>query len=141
MNAGAGFSLKGNMPVVLFIYGLCFLVMGFACYVSKRKESRLSFAGDLWLLSYFGIIHGVHEWIEILLLGYSYSGEKALIIPSVANLILLAASYFFLFQFGVELVRYFYSWQYLRLLPAIFTLLLLVSTPFITAHCQTTVFT
>jgi len=54
-----------NRPLVLFVYGQTFFVMGLAIFLQSRKHSRLRLARDLRWLAAFGILHGLHEWGDV----------------------------------------------------------------------------
>lgn len=48
------------------LYGLAFFTLGVAILSRDIRFSELGIAGILWLLAVFGIIHGFHEWLELL---------------------------------------------------------------------------
>lgn len=117
--------LEVNWIILYFVYGQVFFVMGLVTGLQWRRQSHLELARPLPWLAAFGMAHGLNEW------GYIFVPLQALYLPDpvvrfmvIAHLLLLAISYFFLLQFGVELVlpllpRY----RWLRALPALFLLL------------------
>jgi signal transduction histidine kinase len=67
--------LKGTSPImqwdivlIFFIYGLAFFVMGIALALETMRVPRLAERRVLRPLAVFGLLHGMHEWLEILLL-------------------------------------------------------------------------
>jgi len=104
MNPLAQF-FETNRVIVYSVYGQVFFVMGLAVALQTRSHSRLEMARSLWILAAFGIVHGLHEW------GYVFIPIQETYMPSsviaglkVARVLMLALSYFFLLQFGLELV-------------------------------------
>ena len=94
-----------NILLVYFFYGLSFFSMGLAVFMEAGHSSRLYFARALLPLSLFGIIHGIHEWLEMFLIISSQSNAAALPIwISVLRISLLAVSFFLLLQFGLLLI-------------------------------------
>lgn len=88
------------MEIVFFLYGLAFVLLGIVILVQPKKESAYSLVHILWLLGLFGLTHGVQAWLD---LQEYISG----ITPNLkaASTLLLASSYFFLFDFGRRLIR------------------------------------
>jgi signal transduction histidine kinase len=95
-----------NIIGVFFIYGLSFFSMGLAIMLEASRASELGFAKALRPLGWFGLIHGTHEWFEMFLL------INARINPDyqppaqvdILRLIMLTASFMFLFAFGARLI-------------------------------------
>ncbi len=52
--------------LLYLIYGLAFFTLGVAILSRDTRLSELGIAKILWLLAVFGIIHGFHEWLELL---------------------------------------------------------------------------
>jgi two-component system sensor histidine kinase UhpB len=50
---------------IFFVYGLAFYSMGLALIVESGRASELGFARSMRLLAGFGLLHGVHEWLEM----------------------------------------------------------------------------
>lgn len=100
----AGF-FKTNQVILYSTYGQVFFIMGLAIALQSRKHSRLALAGSLWNLSAFGFAHSFHEW------GYVFIPIQAEYVPieiieflQWMQLFLLAFSFFFLLNFGLDLV-------------------------------------
>ncbi|MDD5440353.1 MAG: diguanylate cyclase, partial [Candidatus Omnitrophica bacterium] len=91
---------QGNLDVIFFIYGLAFFVMATAIFSQDVRGSRFKLAGVLRLLGWFGLTHGVNEWLDgwTLIKGRHVSFD-------IARFFMLALSFFFLFEFGRRLFR------------------------------------
>ena len=109
-----------NWIILYFVYGLVFFVTGLVAGLQWHRSSDLELARPLPWLAAFGIAHGLNEW------GYIFVPLQALYLPDpvvrlmvIAHLLLLAFSFFFLLQFGVELVSPLVPRQrWLRAVPA-----------------------
>jgi len=94
-----------NLIGVFFFYGLAFFCMGLAISLELGHSSEMYFAQALRPLSWFGIIHGSHEWLEMFLILKGGQGQQ--FDPGFINslrVILLATSFGMLIAFGVWLV-------------------------------------
>lgn len=110
-----------NWIVLYFVYGQVFFVVGLVTGLQWRRRSRLELARTLPWLAAFGLAHGLNEWGHIFIplqaARFSASVVNGL---TLGHLALLAVSYFFLFQFGIELLRRaFQRRAWLRFLPAL----------------------
>ncbi len=54
--------LEANRPMVLFLYGQVFFLMGAATALQTRRFSRLVLARGLPWLSAFGVFHALYLW-------------------------------------------------------------------------------
>lgn len=54
-----------HIDVVYFFYGLAFFSMGLAVLLESRRASEFRLAGAMMYLAGFGIIHGIHEWMDM----------------------------------------------------------------------------
>ena len=86
--------------ILYLLYGLAFFTLGVAILSRDIHLSELGIAKILWLLAGFGIVHGFHEWLELL----------ELLFPTVIDtrftffrLIVVSLSFLFLFYFGLFL--------------------------------------
>lgn len=103
--------LADNRPVILFLYGLVFFVLGLAIFLQARQRSRLQFARDLRWLALFGIFHGLHEWgLLFIPIQAAYLPPLAIDALLIGQLALLALSFVFLLIFGYALLRDRYPW-------------------------------
>ncbi|MHB1126996.1 MAG: sensor histidine kinase [Bacillota bacterium] len=96
---------ENNYPLVIFIYGMSFFILGFVIYMQSRDFSRLKLASHIRLLATFGIVHGISEW-GLLFIPLQ---KPALSSPAVALLwaaedFLWAISFLALFLFGLYLL-------------------------------------
>jgi len=72
---------------MFFVYGLSFFALGLAVLIYPRADSRLKLARGLWLIGVFGLLHGLHEWAEMLTRAAGAPGEspfetiKVLLLP------------------------------------------------------------
>ncbi len=90
-----------NRPIVIFVYGLMFFVMGLAVFLQSRRHSRLRLARDLYWLAAFGILHGLHEWGTMFIpIQASYSPRVFIDLLQTFQVILLALSFVCLLMFG-----------------------------------------
>lgn len=51
---------------IYFIYGLAFYSLGLALFVESGRSSELALARSMRLLAAFGLLHGIHEWTDML---------------------------------------------------------------------------
>jgi signal transduction histidine kinase len=111
--------LEVNWIILYFIYGQVFFITGLVTGLQWRRPSQLELARSLPWLAAFGIAHGLNEWGYIFIpLQALYLAGSVVRLMVIAQLLLLAASFFFLFQFGVELVLPFLPrHRWLRVVP------------------------
>lgn len=95
-----------NHMIIFFVYGEAFFVLGLAIALQLWKHSRLPLTRTLPWLAAFGFTHGFHEW------GHLFIAIQATYVPpSVVHFLvilrafLVALSFVFLFQFGIETLR------------------------------------
>ncbi|MEW6739751.1 MAG: ATP-binding protein [Nitrospirota bacterium] len=86
------------MEIVFFIYGMAFFVMGISILIQPKKGSAFRIADILWLLSGFGLIHGINEWLDMWAI---IKGRSELL--DLIRWFCLVASFIFLFEFGRRL--------------------------------------
>ena len=88
--------------IVFFIYGLAFFVMGIALFLETSRSPSLTEVRLLWPLAVFGILHGMHEWVELFLLQASWMETPVGEMVSATRLILLAISFLSLALYGFQ---------------------------------------
>jgi hypothetical protein len=54
-----------NMVLIFFIYGLAFFSMGLAITLEANRGSDARLRHGLRALAIFGLLHGIHEWVEM----------------------------------------------------------------------------
>lgn len=86
--------------ILYLLYGLTFFTLGVAILSRDTRLSELGIAKILPLLAIFGIVHGFHEWVELL-----EQVEPAIKTPGfiLFRLITIATSFLFLLYFGIFL--------------------------------------
>lgn len=87
------------MAELYVVYGLAFLVLAVAVFLQPRRDRRLPFAAQWWLLGLFGLLHGSREWGEAWLLLHPDAPRAA----SWFTESLLLLSHVALFEFGRRL--------------------------------------
>jgi hypothetical protein len=88
------------------VYGLSFLLMSFVVFKGAGKTSSINLVTNFYILSGFGLVHGITELIDwvSLIVKTSGAGEfKVLIILSQSCLI---TSFVLLLQFGINILTY-----------------------------------
>ena len=97
--------LELNWVILYSVYGQVFFIMGLVTGLQWRRRSRMELARPLPWLAAFGIAHGLNEWGHIFVpLQSLYLADSVVRLMVIAHLLLLAVSFFFLFQFGMELM-------------------------------------
>jgi signal transduction histidine kinase len=87
------------LVIIFFFYGLAFFSMGLVITqeVGRCSDARLRRA--LWFLSAFGLVHGVHEWIEMFHMMQMFSGINTVTFE-IVRIGMLALSFLLLASFG-----------------------------------------
>ncbi|MCB0199140.1 MAG: GAF domain-containing sensor histidine kinase [Anaerolineae bacterium] len=105
MNPISAFFVR-NIIAVFFFYGLAFFAMGLALLLASRRTSEFTFARAIIPLALFGILHGLHEWVEMYQKIATLSGGY---VPTAAHevlrLAMLVASFAMLAAFGFTLIN------------------------------------
>lgn len=93
-----------NWPLINFVYGLVFFVLGLSISLQSRQYSRMRLARSLSWMAGFGLLHGLYEWGDLFIpIQAGFLGEPVVRILHSIHYLVLALSFAFLFQFGVEL--------------------------------------
>jgi signal transduction histidine kinase len=101
--------------ILYLLYGLAFFTLGVAILSRDIRLSELGIARIIWLLAVFGIIHGFHEWLELL---EQLSPEVQTNGFFLFRLIVVSTSFLFLLYFGLFLnIITFYGDQALKSTP------------------------
>jgi signal transduction histidine kinase len=105
MNPISAFFVE-NIVAIYFFYGLAFFTLGLALALASRRTSEFTFVQAIRPLAAFGLLHGLHEWVEMFQkIAEQNSGYTPTIPHELARLALLALSFVMLFAFGVLLLR------------------------------------
>jgi len=93
-----------SIAVIYFLYGLAFFSMGLLVALEGGRSSDLRLRRALRPLAGFGIVHAIHEWIEMFnQMGHiTYGGS----LVSAVSLAVLAFSFISLAAFGSFLLAY-----------------------------------
>jgi diguanylate cyclase (GGDEF)-like protein/PAS domain S-box-containing protein len=99
---------------MFFVYGLSFFALGLAVLIYPRGRSELRLARWLWLIGLFGVLHGLHEWAEMLTYATGAQGESLF---TAIKVLLLPASFLCLVCYGTLQIRIRLgrSWMFLSL--------------------------
>lgn len=104
-----------NHDLILFVYGLVFFVLGFAISLQVRRSSRLDLARSMRWLAAFGITHAFNEWGDLFIpLQAGYLGLSTVSVLLTMHMVLLAASFVCLFEFGVTILNNLGQAKWLR---------------------------
>jgi len=103
--------------ILYLLYGLAFFTLGVAILSRDVRQSELGIARIIWLLAFFGIVHGFHEWLELL-----EQLEPPIKTPffMLFRLAVVSLSFLFLLYFGLFInIITFYGDQALKSTPRI----------------------
>ncbi len=104
MNPISAFFVR-NIVFVFFFYGLAFFAMGLALALASRRTSEFRFAQAIRPLAAFGMLHGVHEWIEMFQkIATLTGGYTPSVAEEVVRLAILVISFLALLAFGILLL-------------------------------------
>src|SRR5690242_10040319 len=93
--------------IVYFLYGLAFYSMGLALFVESGRASELGFARSMRLLAGFGVLHGIHEWLDMMALGVQVYHQETLYTWLLwLRLAILVTSFLALLLFGEQLLAH-----------------------------------
>ncbi len=108
-----------NHEIIYFVYGLVFFVLGLAIALQSRHSSRLDLARNLTWLAAFGFLHGFNEWGDLFIpIQAAYLSPEIIVILNYLHLLLLAASFACLFEFGAALLESLQPRKWLHILAA-----------------------
>lgn len=85
------------MELVFLIYGLAFFLLGFAILYYPKKNSAFHLARHIHLVGWFGIFHGINEWLDLLIL---VDALNSVSLWKSLQLLTLPVSFLFLVYFG-----------------------------------------
>jgi signal transduction histidine kinase len=94
-----------NMVLIFFIYGLAFFSMGLAITLEANRGADARLRHGLRALAIFGLLHGIHEWVEMFeLLGMLPGPDMDPVAWHTARIAMLEFSFLFLAAFGATLL-------------------------------------
>lgn len=104
MNPISTFFIK-NIIEVFFFNGLAFFVLGLMLIFASRQTSEFRFVQAIKPLAFFGLLHGLHEWIEMFqMITLQTGGELPAVWDSGVRLVVLVGSFLMLLAFGTVLL-------------------------------------
>jgi signal transduction histidine kinase len=94
-----------HLVLIFFIYGLAFFSMGLAMLFESGRSPLMADARVLQPLAFFGFLHGMHEWLDMIIqigvwLSLALPGWLGLV-----RLLLLVFSFSSLVVFGLRVLR------------------------------------
>jgi diguanylate cyclase (GGDEF)-like protein len=90
------------MEIVFFFYGLAFFMLGLVIFLSTDVTSEYKLTPCLWLLAMFGLLHGVNEWVDMILLAGHNLNATVVMWLTHLGLFLTINSFLFLLAFGIQ---------------------------------------
>jgi signal transduction histidine kinase len=103
MDGGFPAFCQSNLPLIYGLYGLAFFVTGVVVALESGRSSQLALTRSLPYLAGFGLVHGIHEWIEMFLL-MTPAEDGSLQWIEAVSILLLAASFVLLIEFATRLM-------------------------------------
>lgn len=94
-----------HLVLVFFIYGLAFFSMGLAMLLESGRSPLMADARILLPLAVFGFLHGIHEWLEMVIQMGDWLGFSLPTWLGVGRLLLLVISFSSLIMFGLQVLR------------------------------------
>jgi signal transduction histidine kinase len=97
---------SANFPLIVFLYGETFFLLGFAIVLQTRRGSRLELARYLPWLAVFGIAHGFNEWGDLFIpIQSGFLPDVVIDALKSFQIFLMAFSFLALMQFGMEVLK------------------------------------
>lgn len=97
--------LNKNLPLVIFIYGLAFFLVGFSILLQDRTFSRLQLAASLPWLAASTLIHGLAEWgLLFIPMQEKWMSQGFTSFLWVAEMLMWSLSFLLLCIFGSQLL-------------------------------------
>jgi signal transduction histidine kinase len=96
---------RSLIVMVFFLYGLAFFSMGLVVMLEGGRGSDERLRHALRPLAVFGLLHGIHEWLEMFqIMGFLPGQDQAEIAWIAFRLMLLSFSFLSLTAFGASLL-------------------------------------
>ena len=87
-------------------YGISFLLMSFVVFEGTRKASSIIFVPTFYILSGFGLVHGITELIDLVSFILKTSGTGEFRVLTILSQSCLITSFVLLLQFGINILTY-----------------------------------
>jgi diguanylate cyclase (GGDEF)-like protein len=98
-------TVNEKMLILFFVYGLAFFILGLVALLLSDRHNQYKIGKYFWLLALFGLLHGMNEWIDmILLLVRSRWSHTVINTILYIRATLLISSFAFLLIFGIEAI-------------------------------------
>lgn len=123
------------MIIIEFLNGFAFGVLGLAAYMQYRYSSVQFFRKQLPWLSAFGFAYGATAWIDMFLI--SDLSQQVIDILNVSRIILQPLTGFFIFSFGLGMLKQIALPSWAIFIPGI----LIVPIAFVITYAMTTFIT
>lgn len=94
-----------SLEVIFFFYGAAFIGMGAIIFLMVKDRDFLGLFRNLWLVGVFGFLHGVNEWVDLLILMNLFNPPLLKILASI----LLPVSFVFLVLFASKVLSNIYT--------------------------------
>ena len=92
-----------RIPHIYLVYGLAFFALGLAVILEIGRAEPVRFNRAMLPLAFFGIVHGIHEWLEMFaIVGRQTYDFQPPFWFEVARLVILAVSFSALVIFGIQ---------------------------------------
>ena len=95
-----------RMPHIYFVYGLAFFILGLTVAYELGRTLDTRFKRALLPLAFFGLVHGIHEWVEMFQLiareNYAYISPVWM---EWIRIVVLAFTFLSLGACGVQMIR------------------------------------
>ena len=85
---------------MFFIYGLSFFTLGITILLYPRGNSKFRLAKSIELIGFFGVFHGVTEWLDMFIVIHADAAS----LLKMFRLIILPVSFYFLVLFGAKAI-------------------------------------
>lgn len=96
-----------SLFIIYFIYGLAFFSMGLVMLLeSYRADPGTPQVGLMRPLAFFGLLHGIHEWLEVFLIQIDQSIFESVNQLKWIRLVLLATSFVSLWLYSIAAFRF-----------------------------------
>jgi PAS domain-containing protein len=89
------------MEAIFFVYGLAFFLMGFAVLNYPKKGSSFFLAKKIHFVAWFGIIHGLNEWLDMFIM---IDVMELSLFLKMVRMFTLPLSFLCLIYFGAEVI-------------------------------------
>jgi signal transduction histidine kinase len=98
--------MASNLTLIYFIYGLAFFTMGVLVALEGGRASDRRLRHALRPLAVFGLLHGLHEWMEMFERLNSSAADPNLALWQGLRLAMLSFSFLSLTAFGASLLAH-----------------------------------